>query len=194
MTCTTVFLLLQSLLLLFIVCTCFYYFITNRYIQTIDRGLYFIFAEILPYVDTFHNVMRYLNATDVNGNGVQETWCEWALRMTCLGTLWLILGFTQSGLAIACWERCLTPVLTYLRRKLNWADVDESVTGVSVCVVCLSALRSDLFLPCAHCVCCEDCSHNIIECPVCKETIKTQLTVKGKLAGKWSNLSPVISN
>jgi Zinc finger, C3HC4 type (RING finger) len=39
------------------------------------------------------------------------------------------------------------------------------------CLVCLSKMRSRLFLPCAHLVCCADCSKSVLGCPVCRSII-----------------------
>ena len=43
------------------------------------------------------------------------------------------------------------------------------------CKVCLDAVVGELFLPCAHLVCCVKCSKSMVNCPMCRERIKGRL-------------------
>ena len=43
------------------------------------------------------------------------------------------------------------------------------------CKVCLDAVVGELFLPCAHLVCCVQCSKSMDNCPMCREKIKGRL-------------------
>ena len=45
------------------------------------------------------------------------------------------------------------------------------------CVVCMDRPRAILFLPCEHCAVCASCADALQECPNCRATIKTRITI-----------------
>ncbi|RWR98753.1 IAP-3-like protein [Dinothrombium tinctorium] len=48
---------------------------------------------------------------------------------------------------------------------------EETIVADINCVVCLSHVRSWLFHPCKHCVCCNSCHERLTRCPVCRTEI-----------------------
>ena len=45
-----------------------------------------------------------------------------------------------------------------------------------VCAICYYGKGTQYFQPCGHLVCCAACSNQMLECPMCKEFIKEELT------------------
>ena len=45
------------------------------------------------------------------------------------------------------------------------------------CVVCMDRPRAVLFLPCEHCAVCASCADALQECPNCRATITTRITI-----------------
>ena len=45
------------------------------------------------------------------------------------------------------------------------------------CVVCMERPRAVVFLPCEHCAVCASCAAALQECPNCRATITTRITI-----------------
>ena len=45
------------------------------------------------------------------------------------------------------------------------------------CVICLENNKSYLFMPCKHVCCCENCSKNLKECPICRNKIESSFKI-----------------
>jgi hypothetical protein len=57
---------------------------------------------------------------------------------------------------------------------VNKLDIENNSLNKQIqCVVCRGKERSILFLPCKHCICCQDCSNNLYnnKCPTCRTEI-----------------------
>lgn len=62
-----------------------------------------------------------------------------------------------------------------LRQQQGNGDVDDSVSGVASCVICLCNPRDVITLDCAHVSMCADCAYQLPEpriCPVCRTHIE----------------------
>lgn len=67
-------------------------------------------------------------------------------------------------------------------KRLSREMCEESQGAVRpdrTCTVCISAESNQIFIPCYHISCCEDCANYIMEesdvkkCPICKEEISS---------------------
>lgn len=47
-----------------------------------------------------------------------------------------------------------------------------------LCKICMDAPVATLFLPCAHLVTCGNCSAAMVECPICRDSIKGRVLVE----------------
>lgn len=47
----------------------------------------------------------------------------------------------------------------------------------SMCVVCMDAPLEMVLIPCRHMCVCEDCSKQLISCPMCRQTVEDALKV-----------------
>jgi len=47
----------------------------------------------------------------------------------------------------------------------------------SECVICLTAKKNILFMPCKHLGCCKECSNKVLECPLCRTPVQSKITV-----------------
>jgi len=56
---------------------------------------------------------------------------------------------------------------TRVRREL----AKRAQTLQPECSVCLNAKPNQTFVPCGHCVCCEECASNLEVCPLCRKKI-----------------------
>lgn len=45
------------------------------------------------------------------------------------------------------------------------------------CVICMENNKSYLFMPCKHVCCCEKCSKNLKQCPICRNTIESSFKI-----------------
>lgn len=79
------------------------------------------------------------------------------------------------------WDEDDNPELVHknFNKKCQFIDdVIEKSKSTALCDICYSNTKNICFLPCAHIVCCSDCSSkNITECPICKTVIKTKMKV-----------------
>ena len=53
---------------------------------------------------------------------------------------------------------------------------NETLRSNMTCKICLDAQVGQLFLPCRHLVCCEECSAAVRKCPLCRERIVGTIT------------------
>ena len=52
----------------------------------------------------------------------------------------------------------------------------EDQTGKIQCIICREKTRSITFKPCYHFISCSTCSSKVLECPTCKQHIKSRHT------------------
>uniref|UniRef100_A0A0N5AZ68 RING-type domain-containing protein n=1 Tax=Syphacia muris TaxID=451379 RepID=A0A0N5AZ68_9BILA len=45
------------------------------------------------------------------------------------------------------------------------------------CAICLDKQPTVLYQPCCHCVCCESCGKDLLQCPMCRQDIWKKITV-----------------
>ena len=50
---------------------------------------------------------------------------------------------------------------------------DEDENDEMKCVICLENNKCYIFMPCKHVCCCEGCSKNIKQCPMCRKNIES---------------------
>ena len=46
------------------------------------------------------------------------------------------------------------------------------------CIICMEQDRAVMFLPCAHLTCCQGCSEQLSECPICRANIEKRHIVR----------------
>ena len=62
--------------------------------------------------------------------------------------------------------------------NLNISEEKNDKENIDVrCVICLENNKNYLFLPCKHLACCENCSKNIKNCPICRKKIDSTLKI-----------------
>ena len=52
----------------------------------------------------------------------------------------------------------------------------KKIATSSECVVCLSAPRRMVFMPCRHLCCCDECGAEQRRCPLCREGVETRIS------------------
>ena len=62
--------------------------------------------------------------------------------------------------------------------KKNDDEKDEENNNDDMkCVICLEKNKCYVFLPCKHACCCEECSKNLKQCPVCRNNIESSFKI-----------------
>ena len=62
--------------------------------------------------------------------------------------------------------------------KKNVHDKDDGDENENMkCVICLENDKSFLFMPCKHVCCCENCSKNLNQCPICRNKIESSFKI-----------------
>lgn len=59
--------------------------------------------------------------------------------------------------------------------ELEKENIDLKIKHL--CTVCSFNISNMLLLPCRHLACCQECSHNLVTCPVCNNAIVGQLKI-----------------
>ena len=62
-----------------------------------------------------------------------------------------------------------------LRGKEN--DEKEEDNNNIKCVICLENYKCMLLMPCKHVCCCEQCSKDINQCPLCRKNIESKTKI-----------------
>ena len=82
-------------------------------------------------------------------------------------------GTSLDGLSLSEYRRLFAEKCQAIER-INSVVVEKAVSQAErdLCIVCVTAGRSVVLVPCGHLVLCTDCSHCVQVCPVCRATIQ----------------------
>ena len=73
------------------------------------------------------------------------------------------------------------------RKRLRWGkghmDYNVADQEMMVCDVCYERDRDAVLCFCGHVVACEECSKRLDVCPICKDTVKRVVLLKGATGG-----------
>eukprot|EP00930_Biecheleria_cincta_P050088 TRINITY_DN3526_c0_g1_i1.p1 TRINITY_DN3526_c0_g1~~TRINITY_DN3526_c0_g1_i1.p1 ORF type:complete len:352 (-),score=60.65 TRINITY_DN3526_c0_g1_i1:162-1217(-) len=61
-------------------------------------------------------------------------------------------------------------------RVMLMSEREEALSD-RACVACLDKLANTVLRPCRHLCCCEKCSKQLTQCPVCRQSVRDRLTV-----------------
>ena len=61
------------------------------------------------------------------------------------------------------------------KAKADRGGRDTTGPDDGMCVTCWSKRANYLFLPCQHCVVCEDCNPMLSQCPICRQAITRKI-------------------
>lgn len=61
----------------------------------------------------------------------------------------------------------------------NLEKENEEIRDKYRCVVCYDRCKNVVLEPCLHFVCCDKCSDDLVECPICRSVCESRLLVFG---------------